>query len=125
MEAKKDEFEVSKWKVMLGIVVAIGVIFACGFIGNFYVRTVGANRINVERKNFEGSKSRLHGIANDLAKYKFELATEKDPIARKAICNLIIDMTSSLDINDLENRDLAQFVKDVQNGKYLKEKGMF
>ena len=100
------------------IIIVLILVFVGGGASLLYKTTVERQEINIARENFEQSKSRLHGLADDLAKYKYELATEENAIARKAMIEMIIDRTSSLNVNDLENPSLRQFVKDVRNGKY-------
>jgi len=105
-------FEIGKLVVWI-----ILISFMIGGISLVYKSTIKRQEINIQRKNFEQSKSRLHGIADDLAKYKYELRTEEDKMARKAIIELIIDRTSSLNVNDLEDDSLRNFVNDIKNGR--------
>ena len=72
------------WLVFIVVILIVlsGVLWSLDLAKRKYVDKA---RINISRENFEQSKSRIHGLADDLAKYKYELATEKDPVIRKAI----------------------------------------
>lgn len=111
--------EIVGWLFFIVIVLA-GLSSAFGGLDLAKRRFLDRAKINISRENFEQSKSRLHGLADDLAKYKYELSTEKDPIVRKAIVELVIDRTSSLDVDMLEDSSLRRFVIDIKNGKYNK-----
>lgn len=100
------------------LVVIFILMMAFGGMDLFYNATIERESINIERENFEQSKSYIQGMAEDLAKYKYELATEENEIARKAIVEMIIDRCSSLDANDLNDPSLRQFLRDVRNGDY-------
>jgi len=115
--------EVLAW--ILGIIVLvailIGLSFVFGWFGVGYTKTIGKAQINANREVFKESKVYVEGMASDLAKYKYEITTEKDPIAIKAIADLIIEKYGNFDITKLEDISLQNFLRDVRNGKYNME----
>ena len=112
-------------KVILGIFIGlviiallIGLSFGMGWMGNRYDETITKEHINIEHENFKQSNAYLDGIADDLAGYKYELMTEENEMARKAMIELIIDRTSNIDPYDLDDPSLINFLIDVKNGSY-------
>lgn len=103
--------------VLLVTILFIGIAFGTGWLGVFYTETIGKEQINANREVFEQSKSYVKGMADDLAKYKYELTTTTDQTERKAIIDLIIDRYADFDETKLDNENLRWFLQDVRNGK--------
>jgi hypothetical protein len=101
---------------IVSFAVIVGILFACGVVDLNFESYFGTKHADNQRKIFKGSQSYIEGMANDLAKYKYELTTEKDKTARKAIIDLIIDKYSDFDENKLESESLKQFLIDIRNG---------
>jgi N-acetyl-anhydromuramyl-L-alanine amidase AmpD len=83
-----------------------------------FYRYFGKQQANVQREIFKENKSYVEGMVSDLAKYKYELTIEKDPIAKRAIVDLIIDKYGNFDITKLEDISLQRFLIDIRNEKY-------
>lgn len=96
----------------------IGLSFGMGWINVGYKNTVGVADANADRNVFKENKSYVEGMVSDLSKYRYELSTEKDQIARKAIVQLINSKFANFDINKIEDNDLQSFLKDIKSGKY-------
>jgi hypothetical protein len=73
---------------------------------------------NVQREIFKENKSYIEGMASDLSKYKFELETEKDEVAKKAIVEMIRSKYADFDINKLQDSSLQRFLRDIRGGNY-------
>jgi hypothetical protein len=121
-QTERREFrnKVLAW-ILIPILVIGGLVslsFGLGWMNVGYKNTIGVAEANADRNIFKENKSYVEGMISDLAKYKYELSTEKDTIARKAIIDLIIDKFASFDIKNLENSDLKKFLQDIRDGKY-------
>jgi len=104
--------------IILVIGALIGLSFGMGWVGVGYTKTVGVAQQSANREVFKENKSYVEGMVSDLAKYKYELATEKDPIARKAIVELIIDKYANFDISKIKDANLVRFLQNVKSGEY-------
>jgi len=105
--------------IFLLVFIGINIIgWMTGLANLQFYKYFGVQQANVQREIFKENKSYIEGMASDLAKYKYELTTEKDPIAKKAIVDLIIDKYGNFDVTKLEDTILQRFLLDVRNGKY-------
>lgn len=114
MNERLKEFGWTIWVLILLIIV----VFVLGIFGLGYKATIGKESVNIDRQIFKNSKSYVEGMGNDLAKYKYELQTEKDPVAKRAIVDLIINKYGDFDAEKLDNPDLKNFLLDAKNGRY-------
>ncbi len=112
-------------KVFLSIVGGILVLalllafsWGMGWFGVFLKNTVGVANTTADRNIFEKGKSYIQGMNSDLANYKYEFEKEKDPVAKKAIVNMVRDKFASFNIADIESVTLQIFLQNVMNGKY-------
>lgn len=97
--------------VIIGfIIIVTGLSLGTGYFGNFYKSTVIKQSVDIDREIFEKSKSHIKGMADDLAKYKYEYETSKDDISKQAIRDLIVDRFADFDVNDLNNPSLRSFL---------------
>jgi hypothetical protein len=99
---------------VLAVLTAIG--FYSGFIGNFYDSTVGRQQMDVQRENFEHNKSYVHGKIDDIAKYKREYERAKTKDEKEQVRNIILDDFANFDPKLIDNADLYNFLKDMENG---------
>ena len=120
---KEVENEEAKGIIKVVLLSTIGVIallvaltFIFGWFGVGYTKTVEKAQINANREVFKVSKPYVEGMVSDLAKYKYELTTEKDSTARKAIIDLIIDKYGNFDESKIENVSLRNFLINIKNG---------
>lgn len=102
---------------VLILAILIGSMFVFGFFGNRYEETIVKENIDIKRENFEHSKSYVHGMVEDLSKYKLELARTEDKVERKAIISYIQENFANFDVNLIENDNLRWFLQDVMNGE--------
>lgn len=101
---------------LLVFAILTGVGFATGEIQAVYNRTVGSDISSSETDMFHKSKGFTDGMAQDLSKYKLELAQTKDVTARGAIIAHINEEFANFDEKQIKNLDLRQFLIDVRNG---------
>lgn len=99
------------------IIVLTGLEFGTGYISAKYNQFFGKMEVQIDRDIFKESNTYIEGVADDLAKYKLELAKEKNETVRQAIIETIIDRYADFDSSKLENRDLRNFLEDIREGK--------
>lgn len=101
---------------LLALVLLTGLGFATGEIQAVYNRTVGSDISSSQTDMFHKSKGFTDGMAQDLSRYKLELAQTKDEAARGAIIAHINEEFANFDEGQIKNQDLRQFLKDIRNG---------
>ena len=79
-------------------------------------------RVDQDRKIFKQSASYNEGVLDDLAKYRYEMIKETDPVAQSAIAELVNSRFANFDESKIENSDLSKFLRDCRNGKYALSK---
>lgn len=111
--------EIVAWllALVIGSAIIIGLLFAFGVVGNKFNATVGRQALNVERENFEHSKPFVEGKIQDLAKYKREYERAADPAEKKQIRAYVLDEFANFDKSMIENRDLRNFLDDLEAGR--------
>lgn len=92
-------------------------LFALGYIGNKYDETVGKDHANIERQNFEQSKSYVDGKVQDLENYRKEYQQTTSKAEKEQIKNYIVDEFSNFNENNIQNQSLKQFLDEMENGK--------
>lgn len=102
------------------VVIALmyGITFGTGLIDLKFQKFFGVEKANIQREIFKEGQSYVEGMSNDLSNYKHEITIEKDPIAKQAIVDLILNKYGNFDTSKLESPDLQRFLLDVRNGKY-------
>jgi hypothetical protein len=73
---------------------------------------------NAEYQVYKESVVYNEAAAQDLANYKYQLETASDPVSKASIAKLVVDRFGSYDPDKLQDKDLAQFLKDCENGVY-------
>ena len=101
---------------LLAFILLTGIGFASGEIQALYNRTVGSDISSSETDMFHKSKGFTDGMAQDLSKYKLELAQNKDVVERKAIIDHINEEFANFDEGTIKNADLRNFLTDCRNG---------
>lgn len=109
-----------KWigGILLSITILYFILGFTGIIDLQFSKYFGVQQANVNREIYKENKTYREGMASDLAKYKYELTTEKDTVARKAIVSLIRNKFADFDVEKLESSDLRSFLRDIKGGKY-------
>ena len=108
-----------KKKVLVGLAITValvGVGFASGELQAVYNRTVGVDVSSSQTDMFHKSKGFTDGMAQDLSKYKLELAQDKDVTERTAIIDHINEEFANFDEGTIKNADLRNFLVDCRNG---------
>ena len=104
--------------ILLGIFVVLNLFaFKTGTVDLQFYKYFGKQQANADREIFKENTTYIEGKADDLAKFKFELIKEKDPVARQAIVSTIIQRYSDFDPSKLEDQSLAKFLNDVKEGR--------
>lgn len=101
---------------ILCLAVFIGLLAALNVIDLKFYQYFGKEKANIQREIFEENKSHVHGMIEDLAKYKLELARTEDEVERKAIINYITENYATFDGDKIENDSLREFYYDVMEG---------
>ena len=103
--------------IFVSILITTILVFTIGGLAFTYKSIYKKADVNLDREIYETSTSYVKGMADDLAKYQYELKMEKDETARKAIIDMIIDKYADFDESQLKNKDLRKFLNDVRNGR--------
>ena len=104
--------------VLLILVLVIGSLFVLELFGLQWRRFFEPKREDIKREVFENTKSYVHGVAQDLAKYRLEFLKTESKVEKDAIISTIRMRFANFDADKLENKTLRRFLLDVQNGKY-------
>lgn len=97
--------------VLFFIILVGGVIgFSTGYIQNLYDSTVTKQHMNIERKNYEQSASYVQGKIDEVSKAYSEYNQTTDQTAKQAILTTVRNSTASLNINDVTDPALANFI---------------
>lgn len=91
----------------------VGLSFAFGWSDVLYTKTVGKAQENARRQVFEQTQSYVEGKAQELTKYRLEYQTEKDPVAKEAIRQTIIQSFSNVDASKMPF-ELQSFLSQVR-----------
>ena len=94
-----------------------GLIFGLEFVGLQWYGFFGPKRAAVQREVFENTVSYVAGVATDLAKNRREYLLSDNAAEKKILANYIFAQYANFDADKLENRDLRNFLKDIQDGK--------
>ena len=102
---------------LIAILVIIG-LFAFTFLANefeiFGIRFWGVRAENARREVFEQTQSYVEGKRQELTKYRLEYQREKDPIAKEAIRQTIIQSMANFNESKLPT-DLQSFLEQLKN----------
>lgn len=112
---------------MFNVLKGVGLIFCFIFIIYLFAgvtglmdlqfyKYFGTQQANIQRDIFKENKSYIEGMAQDLAKYKYELETEKDETTQKAIKEMIRGKYADFNIDNLQDRNLQQFLRGIRGG---------
>jgi hypothetical protein len=101
---------------LIGIAILVIIGFGSGKLQALYNRTVGTDIESSQTDIYHNNKGYIDGMTSDLANYKRELTTEKDPTARQAIINLIVEKYANFPQSNIKDPGLRQFLVDVKNG---------
>ena len=100
--------------IILNILIVLGGItglaFYFGFLGNAYDATVTKQHNDIERNNFEHSKSYVEGKIQDLSKDKREYERATSDSDKQSILNYVANDFSSFNIDDITDNGLRDFL---------------
>lgn len=92
------------------LVLTAGTTFYFGFLDNAQTATVGKQRVNIERTNYEQSTSYVQGVIDDLSNKKLEYEKSTDPTAKQAILSYINDRYASFNVDQINDPSLQAFL---------------
>lgn len=97
---------------ILFFIILVGAVigFSTGYIQNFYDGTVTKQHMNIERTNYEQSASYVQGKIDEVSKAYAEYNQTTDPTAKQAILTTVRNSTASLNLNDVTDPALANFI---------------
>ena len=105
---------------LFGILLITGIIlFALALIwigqgSDFFLYKYFAPKYEqVRRETFENTQSYVEGKRQDLVRYRLEYLREKDPVAKKAIKETIVQSFTNFDENKIIDADLRTFLHDM------------
>ena len=104
-------------KVILGVVLFVLLIIGLTFVSNefeiFGTRFWGVRQENARREVFEQSQSYVEGKRQELSKLELEYKTEKDPDAKEALRQSILQRFANFDDTKLDNQSY-QFLQSLR-----------
>lgn len=101
--------------IVLAVLLSISLLsLYFGFFGNFFDATVGKQQLDIQRTNFEHSKSYIDGKIDDLAKYKREYATAATKDEKEQVKNYILSDFANFNTADIQNSDLRNFLLTLE-----------
>lgn len=103
--------------IVLAMLLLVGVLFGTGIIGNLYTSTVGKQSLDIQRENFNHSKSFIEGKVKDLAKQKREYDLSKSAEDKNSIRTYILSDFADFDSNDIQDHVLREFLNKIR-GNY-------
>lgn len=110
-------------KIILGISATIGIIvfgyvmlFIDGKMTAKYNSTVGIEVKDSQRNMYQHSATYVEAKVQELSKEKLELAKTGDIASRKAIIETLVSDCANLDIEDINDKSIKQFLTGIRNG---------
>lgn len=94
---------------VLGIAAAVLSVFAIGYIGVGYTRTVGKSQTNAQREVFKQSTAYTEQAAMFLADSYKQYNEADSEYDKKAIMNYVSVKYPNLDIDSIENTEIRSF----------------
>lgn len=99
---------------IIGLLVLTAIGFYSGFISNFYESTVTKQHLDIQRTNFEHSKSYIDGKIDDLAKYRREYDTAQTKDEKQQVKNYILSDFANFNVNNINNDNLRNFLLNLE-----------
>lgn len=100
--------------IILSLAIAMGLVFVLGNIELKSLEWFGTRRASIQRQIFKENKSHIEGMAQDLAKYRFEYQRETDEVAKQAIESFIRSRFADFDANKLQDLGLRSFLREIR-----------
>lgn len=100
----------------------LGVIAAAAVLGGIYFVVMPlsgqfAKRGNeIKRDVYESNPQYIKGVADDIAKYMYEYNTTDDENEKASIRQVVNHRFADVDLNDLNDMDLVNFVRECRTG---------
>ena len=101
----------------VAIVGLVGLTFGAGKVENIYDKTIGKERVSIQREKFKESSSYVEGMINSLSEYKSEYEVAETKEEKEQIKKFIDSKFSNFDINLIENQTLYKFLSDIREGR--------
>ena len=102
----------------IGAVLAlIAALFALQLLGLANFKFFAPKWQDARHEVFKQTRAFNEAVAQDLAKYRLEYLRENDPVAKKALLSVIVHRFAEYNPADVENPDLAAFLRDVVQGE--------
>lgn len=92
-------------------------VFSDGVMTAKYNNTVGVQVEDSERNRFTHSQSFVEGKVQELSKERLELSKITDKAARKAIIDTLLSDCAQLDIKDINDDGIKDFLQKIRDGK--------
>ena len=110
--------KVLKWigGCLLVLALFIGA-FGLEFIGVEWYGFIAPRRAAVRREVFENTESYVAGVATDIAKSRREYLMSEDDAEKRIIANYVFVQYANFEPSKLQNHELRNFLRDVQNGR--------
>ena len=111
---KKGQVGLALLAVVLFIILALGMSWLVTGNDFFLYKVFAPKRAQVGREVFEQSKSYRQGVIQEVRNHQLEYIREKDPDAKKAIANVILQQTADFPEADMPG-DVASFIEELKS----------
>ena len=98
---------------ILGLIGILIIVFLLELFGLGMFKFFEPKRENIKREVYENTKSRMHGIAQDIGKYyqEYQKATSEEKQTIRSVINMRF---ASVDADKLESPQLQSFLREMR-----------
>ena len=107
--------------VVLGFVFLFGLAFGLEWMGLKWKGYFAPKHENVKREVWEETKSRVHGVTQDVAKKMREYNQTDDMSEKKVIANYLADSYANFNPDKINDSKLRHFFRDCKYGNLDKK----
>lgn len=103
-------------QVILGVLASVTILGAVYFVAMPLGGQFAKRGNEIERDVYESNPQYIKGIADDIAKYMYEYNTTDDENEKASIRQVVNHRFADVDLNDLNDLDLVNFVRECRTG---------
>jgi hypothetical protein len=107
-------FQRKLYKIALGILILLIVLFVLESIGIEWTKYFSIKRKNADREVFEQTKSYVHSKIQDLAKYYKEYTQAVNQDEKDALASVIQIQFAEFDADKISNKKLKAFLVNIR-----------
>lgn len=104
-------------KSLLGVLTGAAIIGGIYFVVMPLTGQFAKKGNEIKRDVYESNPQYIKGVADDIAKYMYEYNTTDDENEKASIRQVVNHRFADVDLNDLNDQDLADFVRKCRTGE--------